>query len=207
MYCETIVGQLFGHEHSDAFKLIYHFNHTANENETCSAIFISPSISPLNLNFSFKISPTNPGIRLFTYSNSSKILVKYEQYYTDLNVSSNSTPEWKLEYSTLGSWNISSLESVNIAIQLKHMNTNIVESEAMNQYLQRASVGYEKEPKSSCFNFPTEYCLMRRICAIVSVAYPDFITCISVNKPFSVTWSVQTQVHLLLTHSCVLLGG
>jgi len=72
-YCDTIVGQLFGHEHEDAFKLFFKSNTTISatggqpSNETCSFLLSNPSVSPRN--FTELINPSNPAVRLYTYGN------------------------------------------------------------------------------------------------------------------------------------------
>lgn len=79
--CDIIVAQLFGHEHNDAFKLIF-----TNENATsiCNAIMIHPSIAPFS--GSLDVNSSNPGIRLYSYDNFSYQLQNYTQYFANLSL-------------------------------------------------------------------------------------------------------------------------
>lgn len=92
-YESTIVGQFFGHSHSDSFRVFYDLN---NITRPVSVLYISGSVTTY--------SYLNPGYRIYSidgnYEKSSWQVLDHENYYmnlTDANLSKN--PIWQKEYS------------------------------------------------------------------------------------------------------------
>lgn len=89
-YSQVIVGQFFGHYHSDTFRVIY------NEREQpISWIFLAPSVTPWRT----PGGANNPGLRLYKFETTTGQVLDYTQYYLDLSTANHlDNAEWRLEY-------------------------------------------------------------------------------------------------------------
>jgi sphingomyelin phosphodiesterase acid-like 3 len=91
-HCNTIVGQLFGHEHSDSFKIVF-----SKDNQTaCNAIMINPSIGMWNPNQN--VNSSKPAIRAYSYDPITKMLKNYTQYSANIdNATFSGNLTWTIE--------------------------------------------------------------------------------------------------------------
>jgi sphingomyelin phosphodiesterase len=92
-YEDTIVGQFFGHSHSDYFQVFYDLN---NITRATNVLYIAPSVTTY--------SYLNPGYRIYTvdgaYDNSSYRVIDHESYYLNITEANFiGHPVWKFEYS------------------------------------------------------------------------------------------------------------
>ncbi|KAJ6253888.1 sphingomyelin phosphodiesterase [Anaeramoeba flamelloides] len=87
---EIILASLYGHLHSDSFRLT----------ENAGPLLLSPSLTPWKNYHSSLGVPNNLGMgRLFSYDKQDQTLLKYEQYYADLQTcNENLKLKWQLEY-------------------------------------------------------------------------------------------------------------
>ncbi|XP_053390580.1 acid sphingomyelinase-like phosphodiesterase 3a [Mercenaria mercenaria] len=111
-YADIIVAMHFGHEHTDAFKVL---KNTAGV--PTAPIFLAPSIAPL------RFGPMkNPGVRLVKYDRVTGKHVDISQYYLDLNAANRAgVADWKLEYTASDAYNIQDLTASSLAALIDRM--------------------------------------------------------------------------------------
>ena len=84
-HAKKIQGQLYGHLHTDTFRL---FLDPATRGEVREVAFMASSVTPVvwgHINqHESGVLGTNPSVRLFTYSNSNFRLLDYSQYSLDI---------------------------------------------------------------------------------------------------------------------------
>lgn len=102
-YENIIVGQFFGHSHSDYFNVFYDLNNTTR---ATNVLYIGGSVTTY--------SNLNPAYRIYTvdgnYSASSFRVLDHETHYlniTDANLTGNAV--WKLEYSAKDAYGLENL--------------------------------------------------------------------------------------------------
>ncbi|CAG5119836.1 unnamed protein product [Candidula unifasciata] len=108
---DVIVASLFGHDHSDGFKII--------QDETGSRAvtqFTAPSVTPWTFRTASKTAdPHNPGIRLVTYDRNTGLHLGYEQYYINLTDSNrNGRTAWTRLYSFTEAYNVSDMSVASL---------------------------------------------------------------------------------------------
>ena len=69
-----IIAQIYGHSHTDSFRIFQ------LQKQALNVAFMAPSITP-RVNW---LIGTNPGIRLFKYNQNYSYLSDYDQFYLDL---------------------------------------------------------------------------------------------------------------------------
>lgn len=104
-FADVIVAMHFGHEHSDAFKVLKN-----NAGVPTSPVFLAPSIAPL------RFGPMhNPGIRLVKYDRATGKHLDITQYYLDLYAANEAgDAAWTLEYSTSSVYNLQELTALKL---------------------------------------------------------------------------------------------
>ncbi|CAG2054128.1 unnamed protein product [Timema podura] len=89
-YSDVIVGQFFGHLHSDSFRVVY-----KNNGRPVSWMFIAPAVSPRRT----PSGANNPGLRLYKFDTDTGQVLDYVQYYLDLMAANQrDQAEWQPEY-------------------------------------------------------------------------------------------------------------
>ncbi|KAF9438217.1 hypothetical protein BGZ76_009144 [Entomortierella beljakovae] len=91
----VIAEQFFGHSHWDEFAVYYNSDVKSNQS-AISTGWIAPSVTPF--------TDINPGFRVYKVDNGTWNIYESYTYIANLSLAStwdntNSTPEWKLEYS------------------------------------------------------------------------------------------------------------
>lgn len=79
-YADIIVGQFFGHQHSDSFRVFR--DKTGNP---ISWALLNPSVSPFKISANgLLVESSNPAVRLYRYNTFTGEIYDYAQYYLDL---------------------------------------------------------------------------------------------------------------------------
>lgn len=121
---ENILVQIYGHEHTDSFKLFL-----GPQGEVESVALLAPSVTPWQASPVFGGTAVNPSLRLYYYTPTA--IVDYSQYHLNLSkvittpddpliLTGESTPEevtpkWELFYKARETYGLSSLDNLNIA--------------------------------------------------------------------------------------------
>ncbi|CAF0958145.1 unnamed protein product [Brachionus calyciflorus] len=134
-YESTIVGQFFGHTHSEKFRLFYDLE---NLQRPVSVLYISGSVTTY--------SNLNPSYRIFTldgdYLNSTFQVLDHETHFlnlTDANLTKK--PVWQKEYSAKEAFNLTSLtpENWNNLLNLMSKNPNSPEVDKLYRYYTKSA--------------------------------------------------------------------
>lgn len=166
-FADIIVGQFFGHLHSDSFRVIYNDN-----GRPVSWAMIAPSVTPRRTTD----GANNPGLRLYKFDKDTGQVLDYTQYYLDLGRLSRhpGVIDWEVEYnfsSYYGLSNISPLSLHTLAEKLTQSSTN--EKPSFNKYYKANSVRMYSSSTTSCDN-----CAHTHYCAITRVDYEEYEQCV-----------------------------
>ncbi|XP_049821387.1 acid sphingomyelinase-like phosphodiesterase 3b [Aethina tumida] len=168
-YAAIIVGQFFGHLHSDTFRVIYGEN-----GRPVSWAMLAPSITPRRTND----GPNNPGLRIYKFDKDTGQVFDYTQYYLDLssvNINSKREAEWVVEYNFSSYYSINDINAVNLnllAEKLTQQNPN--DNAPFNRYYRANAVRINNNPQTSC----DTNCAHLHYCAITRVDYDEYAQCL-----------------------------
>ncbi|KAH1015763.1 hypothetical protein HUJ04_007098 [Dendroctonus ponderosae] len=105
-YHSIIVGQFFGHLHSDTFRVMYSEN-----GRPISWAMLAPSITPKRTHD----GPNNPGLRIYKFDKYSGEVFDYTQYYLDLSTANNNgKADWVVEYNFSTYYGINDITPLNL---------------------------------------------------------------------------------------------
>ncbi|XP_031332581.1 acid sphingomyelinase-like phosphodiesterase 3a [Photinus pyralis] len=166
-YSDIIVGQFFGHLHSDSFRVIY------NEGRAVSWAMLAPSVTPRRTSD----GPNNPGIRLYKFDKDTGQVFDYTQYYLDLSsANKKGEAEWVVEYnfsSYYGITNITPLSLHNLAEKL----TQCIPSDnpTFTRYYKANSVRIHNDSQIHLCDLS---CAHNHYCAITRIDYHEHEDCL-----------------------------
>ncbi|KAJ6240179.1 sphingomyelin phosphodiesterase [Anaeramoeba flamelloides] len=162
---DLIIAQLYGHLHSDSFRL----------SNDAGALLLAPSVTGWKNYYSESSIPNNPAMgRLFYYDTVNKDLVKYEQYYTDLQTSNeNLKLKWHLEYDTsMEPFNMQDLSLLSFQNFFYEMKNN---DDIFDQYYLYNLVNYKTDPcDADCKNM--------QLCALEYLYEDKYTACRNSKK-------------------------
>ncbi|GAB6027706.1 Acid sphingomyelinase-like phosphodiesterase 3b [Chamberlinius hualienensis] len=163
-HSDVIIGQFYGHDHTDSYKLYYD-----STGIPVNIHFAAPAVTPWNTTLS-GIGPNNPGVRLFQYNTANGQLINYEQYYLNLSMANiEKVDGWTKEYDFLSAYNIRDLSPVSVdAVTQTFITSNRT---YFDKYYYYNSVSYA--PATEC----DDVCQQNHYCGIVKVDYNEFIKC------------------------------
>ncbi|KAL4235939.1 hypothetical protein ACF0H5_004328 [Mactra antiquata] len=166
-YADVIEAQLYGHEHTDSFRIQFD-----GQGKPIGIMLLSPAVTPWKSTLP-GVGANNPAIRLFQYDPQSGALKKYVQYFLNLtkaNIDSDPT-KWEKEYDTSDVYAVDNLRPAAMHEVLKGFNKK--ENEAFKHYLDYNSVKWLVNQVCN------ESCFTRHICAISQLDFDNYKTCIS----------------------------
>ena len=111
-HADVIVAQLYGHTHTDTFRVFTGMNHPSlndlgpGSKYKKAVAFIAPSVTPHVTG----TTGTNPGIRKFVYKPNAEHLEDYDQLYLDLKkANKHMETDWTKLYSFRDAYNVPDL--------------------------------------------------------------------------------------------------
>ncbi|XP_031639378.1 acid sphingomyelinase-like phosphodiesterase 3b isoform X2 [Contarinia nasturtii] len=161
-YSSVILGQFFGHLHSDSFRIIYNDN-----GKPVSWIMIAPSVTPKKQS----IGSNNPAMRLYKFDTDTGQVLDYTQYYLNLD-DANKAGEamWQAEYNLttqyFGSGEVNAVALHNLADRFSNTDNPM-----FGKYYKANSVRYNTSPCEGV-------CALNHYCAITRVDYNEFNHCL-----------------------------
>ncbi|KAK6633579.1 hypothetical protein RUM44_004186 [Polyplax serrata] len=164
-YSDTIVGQFFGHLHSDTFRIVY-----SETGVPVSWMFLAPAVSPKRTT----TVPNNPGLRLYKFNTNTGKVLDYMQIYLDLKSTHvRGAPTWEVEYNFTQYYGLNDITAVSLHDLVESFRTE--DSELFVKYFRANSVRYFPSPREGkCFS----NCLHNHFCAITRLDYQDFERCV-----------------------------
>lgn len=178
-YSNVIIGQFYGHDHTDSFKLYYD-----DQQNPINVHFAAPAVTPWNTTLS-GIGPNNPGVRLFTYNTNYGNVLNYEQYYLNLSkANAQKTDNWEREYDFRGAYGLSDMSYSAINNVAQTFATS--DRTYFDKYFLYNSVSAAGPQECD------DVCKRNHYCSIVKIDYSDFALCNNGNSIFP---NIATRFH------------
>ncbi|GAB6027556.1 Acid sphingomyelinase-like phosphodiesterase 3b, variant 2 [Chamberlinius hualienensis] len=166
-HAKTIIGQFYGHDHTDSFKLYYDI-----QGNPVNLHLVAPAVTPWNTTLP-GIGPNNPGVRLVKYDLQTGEILNYYQYYLNLSEANVlHKANWTEEYNFLDAYNLTDMSPQNIDRLVQGFANS--DTTYFNKYYEYNSVSYTSA--NNC----DEICRKNHYCAITKVDYSAFVDC---NNP------------------------
>uniref|UniRef100_A0A672YFW8 Acid sphingomyelinase-like phosphodiesterase 3b n=1 Tax=Sphaeramia orbicularis TaxID=375764 RepID=A0A672YFW8_9TELE len=91
---QVILGQFFGHHHTDSFRMFY-----SSDGSPIGTMFLSPSVTPWKTTLPGVVDgANNPGIRVFEYDTQTLLVKDVVTYYLNLTRANAARGQWEKEY-------------------------------------------------------------------------------------------------------------
>ncbi|XP_068239183.1 acid sphingomyelinase-like phosphodiesterase 3b [Palaemon carinicauda] len=174
---EVIMAQIYGHEHTDSFKLF-----TSATGEVKSVGFLAPSVTPWYPAPVLGGTPVNPSLRLYSYNSST--LLDYSQFHLNLAKTYKlpsslskigrgltNEPEWEEFYRARKMFGLESLDPNSMAKLYQNLVNN---DELFQTYYLLNSAGYNHGKCVGC-------CKRTQLCAIANIRIEDLNRCMNDN--------------------------
>nr|XP_002122011.1 acid sphingomyelinase-like phosphodiesterase 3b [Ciona intestinalis] len=194
-YSDVIIGQFFGHHHTDTFRMFYDEN-----NKAISNLLIAPGVTPWMTTLpGAKDGANNPGVRLFEYDVTTMIPTDYVQYYLNLpDANNNGRADWLEEYRATSAFELPDLTTSSWDALSKRLASADVSDQTSEdtKMLQKFS-----EINSVSYNFATcdKQCQLNQVCAVRELNYEKYKACVSGGITL-------VPVFYLLMFSCAVLS-
>ncbi|KAJ0066504.1 hypothetical protein NL108_013972 [Boleophthalmus pectinirostris] len=161
----VILGQFFGHHHTDSFRMIYN----SDGSSPVSTIFLTPGVTPWKTLLPGVVDgANNPGIRLFEYDTETLLVKDMVTYYLNLTFANEAQERWEKEYRLTESFQVpdaSPLSMHKILERIAHDNC----------YLQKY---YEYNSVSNGLNECDKNCRIDHVCAAREVDFSRYEHCL-----------------------------
>ncbi|KAF7647303.1 hypothetical protein LDENG_00174420 [Lucifuga dentata] len=178
----VILGQFFGHHHTDSFRMFYN-----SDGSPISVMFLSPGVTPWETTLPGVVDgANNPGIRVFEYDMQTLLVKDVVTYYLNLTQANVARARWEKEYRLTESFRVPDASPASMHQVLELMANNHC---YLQKYYEFNSVSYDlTECNSDCrvdhvcaarevdFN-RYEHCLEKEGAALI---YGSFLPVLSV---------------------------
>ncbi|CAB0014726.1 unnamed protein product [Nesidiocoris tenuis] len=164
-YSDIIVGQFFGHLHSDTFRVIY-----SEMRRPVNWMLMAPALSPRRTSS----GANNPGVRLYKFETSSGQVLDYTQYYLDLNhANQHDHAAWTQEYNLTSYYGLTEVT----ANSLHELANTFREPNSLHfaKYYEANAVRLFSSPQAGGCD---RSCVQSHFCAVSHVEYAEFRSCL-----------------------------
>ncbi|XP_045465382.1 acid sphingomyelinase-like phosphodiesterase 3a [Harmonia axyridis] len=179
-FSEIIVGQFFGHLHSDTFRVIYN-----ERGHPASWAMLAPALTPRRT----ADGPNNPGLRLYKFNQNTGQILDYTQYYLDLTTANlDNQAKWSVEYNFSAHYminNITPLALHNLAEKLSNASGD---NPTFNRYYRANSVRFHSNQHSSC----DATCAHAHYCGITRLDYQEHEHCLKTAASVVASYSLTS---------------
>ncbi|XP_030756670.1 acid sphingomyelinase-like phosphodiesterase 3b [Sitophilus oryzae] len=164
-----IVGQFFGHLHSDTFRIVY-----AENGRPISWAMLAPSITPKRTHN----GPNNPGLRIYKFDKDTGQVFDYTQYYLDLSSANyNRKADWVVEYNFSTYYGINDITPLNLhTLADKFTQEATTDNGVFNKYYKANSVKIHTRATTNC----DDTCAHTHYCAITRIDYDEHSQCLKI---------------------------
>jgi len=157
-FSDVIEIQLYGHEHSDGFRLI----------PGPSLALMAPAVTPWDS--STPTDPRNPGLRLFQFEQETGRILNFQQFFLNLTqANEEGRAGWQLEYDFLDYYGLKDMTVSSVASLVASMEQG---GPAMEKFVQAGSG--MANPSFEC----GEVCKRQHYCGMAAARYPEYAACI-----------------------------
>ncbi|XP_034029419.1 acid sphingomyelinase-like phosphodiesterase 3b [Thalassophryne amazonica] len=186
----VILGQFFGHHHTDSFRMFYN-----PEGFPISTMFLSPGVTPWKTTLPGVMDgANNPGIRVFDYDTKTLLVKDVVTYYLNLTYSNAVQERWEKEYRLTESFRVPNASPASMDIVLGHISSDRC---YLQKYYEFNSVSYDlTECNSSC--------RADHLCAAREVDFEKYERCLEKEGAASISAGLLpalcVALSLLLSH-------
>ncbi|CAK6959049.1 acid sphingomyelinase-like phosphodiesterase 3b [Scomber scombrus] len=167
----VILGQFFGHHHTDAFRMFYDSDDTP-----ISTMFLSPGVTPWKTSLPGVVDgANNPGIRVFEYDTQTLLVKDVVTYYLNLTHANAAKERWEKEYRLTESFRVSDASPASMHQVLERMAKDRC---YLQKYYEFNSVSYDlKECDSDC--------RVDHVCSAREVDFKKYDSCLKTEASAS----------------------
>ncbi|XP_072316299.1 acid sphingomyelinase-like phosphodiesterase 3b isoform X2 [Eucyclogobius newberryi] len=160
----VILGQFFGHHHTDSFRMIYN-----TDGSPASTIFLTPGVTPWKTTLpGVTDGANNPGIRLFEYDTQTLLVKDMVTYYLNLTFANEAQERWEKEYRLTESFRVPDASPISMHTVLERIaNDNC----HLQKYYEYNSVSYDL---TEC----NKDCRIDHVCAAREVDFSRYEHCL-----------------------------
>ncbi|XP_060778141.1 acid sphingomyelinase-like phosphodiesterase 3b [Neoarius graeffei] len=182
-YHDIIIGQFFGHHHTDSFRMFY-----GTSGSPISAMFLSPGVTPWKTTLPGVVDgANNPAIRVFEYDNKTLLIEDIVTYYLNLTYANLARARWEKEYRLTEAFRVPDASPASmhrVLEQITHENCYL------QKYYDFNSVNYDL---SIC----NADCRIDHVCAIREVGFEAYEKCVDKEGASSAVPAFLTIVFAL----------
>ncbi|KAF7708702.1 hypothetical protein HF521_017759 [Silurus meridionalis] len=180
---EIIIGQFFGHHHTDSFRMFY-----STSGSPISAMFLTPGVTPWKTTLPGVVDgANNPAIRVFEYNNKTLLVEDIVTYYLNLTYANIAHARWEKEYRLTEAFRVPDASPVSmhrVLDQIAHQNCYLQKYYGFN------SVNYDL---SEC----NADCRIDHVCAMREVGFEAYEHCVQKEEASSTVPAILTIVFAL----------
>ncbi|KAM7383165.1 hypothetical protein PAMP_002843 [Pampus punctatissimus] len=160
----VILGQFFGHHHTDSFRMFYN-----SEGSPISTMFLSPAVTPWKTTLPGVVNgANNPGIRVFEYDTQTLLVKDVVTYYMNLTYANAAWGRWEKEYRLTESFKVPDASPASMHQILEHMANDPCH---LQKYYEFNSVSYDL---TEC----NISCRADHVCAAREVDFDNYEHCL-----------------------------
>ncbi|NP_001187973.1 acid sphingomyelinase-like phosphodiesterase 3b [Ictalurus punctatus] len=171
-YHDIIIGQFFGHHHTDSFRMFY-----SASGSPISAMFLSPAVTPWKTTLPGVVNgANNPAIRVFEYDKKTLLVEDVVTYYLNLTYANIARARWEKEYRLTEAFRVPDASPVSmhrVLEQIAHENCYLQKYYGFN------SVNYDL---SEC----NADCRLDHVCAMREVGFEAYEECVKEGASSSI---------------------
>ncbi|XP_077577109.1 acid sphingomyelinase-like phosphodiesterase 3b [Stigmatopora nigra] len=132
----VILGQFFGHHHTDTFRMFYN-----SKEVPISTMFLSPGVTPWETTLPDVINgANNPGIRIFEYDTESFLVQDVVTYYLNLSRANMGKSKWEKEYRLTESFQVADASPTSMHAVLEGISRD---NNLLQMYYRYNSVNFD----------------------------------------------------------------
>ncbi|XP_062848242.1 acid sphingomyelinase-like phosphodiesterase 3b [Trichomycterus rosablanca] len=161
---DVIIGQFFGHHHTDSFRMFY-----STTGSPISSMFLTPGVTPWKTTLpGVEDGANNPGIRVFEYDDKTLLVKDVVTYYLNLTYANIAQARWEKEYRLTEAFGVPDASPAS----MHHVLERIADDSCyLQKYYAFNSVNYDR---SVC----NADCRIDHVCAIREVNLDAYERCV-----------------------------
>ncbi|KAM4567779.1 acid sphingomyelinase-like phosphodiesterase 3b [Fundulus diaphanus] len=176
----VIIGQFFGHHHTDSFRMFY-----STEGLPISTMFLSPGVTPWETTLPGVVDgANNPGIRVFEYDTETLLVKDVVTYYLNLTRANADTERWEKEYRLTESFRVPDASPASMHQVLERMAADRC---YLQKYYEFNSVSYDLTDCDSA-------CRVDHVCAAREVDFERYEQCLVKEGAVSIYGGLQLVI-------------
>ncbi|XP_034554572.1 acid sphingomyelinase-like phosphodiesterase 3b [Notolabrus celidotus] len=168
----VILGQFFGHHHTDSFRMFYNSDGkdpSVSAGSPISTMFLSPGVTPWKTTLPGVMDgANNPGIRVFEYDTDTLLVKDLVTYYLNLTHANAARGRWEKEYRLTESFRVPDASPSSMHQVLEHIAKDPC---YLQKYYDFNSVSYDLTECDSD-------CRVDHVCAAREVDFQRYEQCV-----------------------------